>query len=139
MSAKSAGAGTMVRLTLGAIVLIALAAAFGIRFWRFGGAPPLPALLQGLTDSRNPAAQQAFVHRLRTRFPVGSSEAELVAELRKEGFRLRTEARAPQREVSYDRAAGLGEVCRRGGTVRWSADEAGKLTDISGGFYVYCS
>jgi hypothetical protein len=123
---------------LAALVLTALVAAFGVRFWRFGGAPALPALLQGLTDTRNPAAQEAFVQRLRARFPVGSPETELVEELRKEGFRLKVDAQPPQREASYDRAAGLQDVCRRGGNVRWSADEVGKLTDISGGFYVYC-
>jgi hypothetical protein len=138
MPEKSSGTATIAKLALAATVLTALLASFGVRFWRFGGAAPLPALLQGLTDAHDAASQKAFVERLRKRFPLGSSEAELMRELRDEGFLPKKDGRPSPREASYDRAAGLQDICRRGGIVRWSADEAGKLTDISGGFYVYC-
>jgi hypothetical protein len=138
MSVNPINAALAVKLTLGALVLLAMLTAFGLRFWWFGGAPALPALLQGLDDKHDDASQQAFVQRLRERFPPGTTEAELIRELRNEGFLLKTDMRAPKRAASYDRAAGLQDVCRRGGNVHWSADEAGKLSAISGGFYVYC-
>ncbi len=138
MTSKSSGAATIVKLLLAALVLTALLASFGLRLWRFGGAPPLPALLEGLGDSREASSQQTFVQRLRERFPPGSKEDDLVQELRKQGFQLKTEGRAPQKEASFDRAAGLQDICRRGGNIHWSADESGKLSDVSGGYYVHC-
>lgn len=135
MTAKSSGAPTIVKLLLAALVLTALLASFGVRLWRFGGAPPLPALLEGLGDSRESSSQQTFVQRLRERFPPGSKEDDLVQELRKQGFQLKTEGR---KEATFDRAAGLQDICRRGGNIHWSADESGKLSDVSGGYYIHC-
>lgn len=138
MPQKPISAATAAKLALGVLVLVALLAAFGLRLWRFGGAPPLPTLLQGLTDAHDAASQQAFIRRLREKFPLGAPETDLIQELHNEGFKLKTDPRAAQRTASYDRAAGLQDICRRGGNVRWSVDEAGKLSDISGGIYVYC-
>lgn len=123
-----------VAYVLGALVLAALAASFGARFWWFAGAPATPALLADLQDSRKSDSQKAFIARLEQRFPAGSSEADMVDALRKEGFQLR----AQRREASYDRAAGLNDICRRGGNVRWTADEAGRIVTVTGGYYVYC-
>ncbi len=123
------GAGVLV--TLGVLGLLG---AFGVRLWLFGGAPAMPELLQNVGDTRKDADQQAFAEKLRQRFPLGSAEADLSQELRRQGFVIR----AAQREATYDRAAGLRDLCRRGGNVRWSADAAGTLTALTGGFYVYC-
>jgi hypothetical protein len=138
MNEKPVSAATIVKLVLGLLVLAALLTAFGIRLWRFGAAAPLPALLQGLPDAHDDTSQQLFNQKLRERFPAGSLETDLISELRGEGFQLKTDARPPQRAASYDRAAGLQDLCRRGGNVHWSTDDAGRLSDISGGYYVYC-
>lgn len=45
----------------------------------------LPDLARGLPDNVT-LAEAMFDERVRSRFPVGSSEAELVAHLRQEGF-----------------------------------------------------
>ena len=61
MPEKPINSAMIAKLALGALVLAALLAAFGLRLWRFAGAPPLPALLQGLPDAHDAASQQAFV------------------------------------------------------------------------------
>lgn len=129
--------GAKTALLLGAAALALLVASFGARLWWFGRAAPIPALLQDLPESRDEESQKTFIARLQQRFPIGSKESALVAELREEGFALRAEAPAPKREAAFDRRGGFADPCRRGGNVQWSA-ENDRITAISGGYYTYC-
>jgi hypothetical protein len=137
MTANTGKKATPAMVAVGLLALLALLASFGVRLWWFLGAAPLPALLQNLDDSADAGAQQAFAARLAQKFPPGSKEAALIEELRGEGFRIRADVRPPQGEAAYDRAAGLNDLCRRGGSVRWEA-ENGALRTITGGFYTHC-
>lgn len=116
------------------VALVVLLAAFGVRIWRADNGVPVPALLQNLEASRDQASQDAFIRRLQDRFPVGSAEADLVRELQVEGFQVR----AAQREASFDRRSDFNDICRRGGNVHWTADAAGRVGSVTGGYYVHC-
>jgi hypothetical protein len=118
---------------VGALVLAALLFSFGLRLWWLKDVTPLPQLLQGLGDFKDEANQQAYERRLRERFPPGTAEAALVAALQSDGFEVKSD-----KEASFDRRAGYDDVCRRGGSVRWTTDAKGLLATISGGYYAYC-
>ncbi len=137
MDARRGVGATPLMAALGLATLVVLLASFGARLWWFGEAAPLPELLQNLGDSGDDALQQAFIPRLNQKFPQGSDEKTLEKELRREGFKIRDDVQPPQGEASYDRAAGLNDLCRRGGTVKWTAEE-GKLRMVTGGFYAHC-
>lgn len=119
----------------GALALLAaFLFSFGLRLWWMNAAPAVPELLQGLGESEKSENQQAFERRLKERFPTGSPEAALVGALRDQGFRIDS----ARKEAAFDRAAGFEDHCRRGGSARWSADAAGRIEEISGGYYIHC-
>lgn len=126
-----------VALALGLAALAALLAAFGSRIWQFSEPASVPALLQGLGDSNAPESQEAFLARLDKRFPKGSSETAMIAELQSEGFKLRKDAQSAGREASYERGSSINDRCRRSGYVRWTA-ENDRLTGINGGYTQFC-
>jgi hypothetical protein len=126
-----------VALGLGLVALAALLAAFGSRIWQFSEPASVPALLQGLGDSNAPGSQEAFLARLDQRFPKGSSESAMIAELQGEGFRLRKDARSAGREASYERGSSINDRCRRSGSVRWTA-ENDRLSGVDGGYSQIC-
>ncbi len=128
-------AGAQLATVLGFAALLFLAFAFGLRMVWFGAEAPLPPLLQDLPDSRSEADQQILFARLHKQFPAGAGESDMIAELRRQGFRL---AKPTERVATYDRPAGINDKCRRSGNVRWSADANGKLTDVTGGYYQHC-
>lgn len=92
-----------------------------------------PALLQNLTGGVQDVKAQ-FDRRIRERFPVGSSEEQLTAELRGADFHPAWEQKAGWRHASYDRP---GLPCRTFAHVQWQA-EAGRITAISGSYSRSC-
>jgi hypothetical protein len=129
--------GAKIAVLLGGAALALLVASFGARLWLFERAAPVPPLLQDLGDSHREESQKAFIARLRERFPPGSKESALLAELREEGFALRSDAPPPKREAAFDRRGGFADPCRRGANVQWRA-ENDRIAEISGGYYTYC-
>jgi hypothetical protein len=72
-----------------------------------------------------------FNARVKKRFPVGSSEADMAEELRREGF-LRNDwsyVNAPAAEAEAMRRED-GFPCNQAAYVYWRADISGKLTGI---------
>jgi len=104
--------------------------------------PAMPVLLQHLAGNPlDPNSQEMFSQKLRDRFPIGSLEADLIRELWLEGFLPKTDLRAPKRIAEFNRFGEFfvtHDICRRGGQVYWSADDTGRLTAVSGQFFVDC-
>jgi hypothetical protein len=96
-------------------------------------APPLGRGLSGNIM----AASAAFDQRVKTRFPVGSQESALTAELAREGFVMKSDPDPSQR---YWQGA-VREIhrfpCLESWSVNWNAD-GGKITDVRGGFGTVC-
>ncbi|HVJ54230.1 MAG TPA: hypothetical protein VM689_17320 [Aliidongia sp.] len=113
-------------------VLVALVASCSTFLWTLGNRKPEPALLDGLPIAIGLSAEQAFTQRLIDRFPLGSNEADLVRELWLEGFRPVTDLKAARREASYETPVNQLNVCVTYGTVSWSADDAGRLSALTG-------
>jgi hypothetical protein len=92
-------------------------------------ADPTPPIAQGLPTSSGPTPD--FDARIKQRFPVGSSEGSLVAELRSENFGV-TEIRDP---ASQFRHQGYYEAhifpCKATWTIKWFADQ-GLIAGIEG-------
>lgn len=94
---------------------------------------PLPPVADNLpSDVRE--AQAEFDRRTRVAFPVGSSEAEVVAELKRAGFDVDPVARDGLRSAEVRRADW---VCHRVWSVRWRS-EAARVRDVSGLFGLTC-
>ena len=97
---------------------------------------PLPPLLQGIGGERRPdAGQDELDHRIRARYPLGSSEAALVEELAAEGFTPGAPMRPGARTESFTRMG----FPRRDAFVSWTADENGRLTSIEGRYFLQYS
>ncbi len=100
---------------------------------------PIPPLLQNLPRSGPPTDQGKITERLRARFPMGSSETEVIRELWLEGFSPVT-LQDPQRVAEFDTLGKGGfDVCRIHGRVSWTADNNGRVIAISGGSVSSCS
>jgi hypothetical protein len=87
----------------------------------------LTANLSGAWDT----VSAEFDRRIKSRFPVGSAEAEMGNELRREGFSredwtssVSSEHEAVRREDNW--------VCRQAAHVYWHADADGHVTAIEG-------
>lgn len=88
----------------------------------------------------NPAmAQQAFDQRIRQRYPVGSSEAALVSDLRRQGFGTATNSQSPpERFRNFAIQCGyVSLVPTHTWEVQWTAVD-GRITDIAGVFIPNC-
>lgn len=73
-----------------------------------------------------------FDQRVKSRFPVGSDESNLVAELRRERFNVIS---SPTRSSAKRDIGGI--PCRRIWSISWTA-EAGKITDVTGDYGETC-
>jgi hypothetical protein len=79
----------------------------------------------------------AFNARVQSRFPVGSGEAAMLAELKREHFKTETHDTSASR-YQFSALRDLpGLACRRFWTIRWNSAE-GKITDIEGGYSGVC-
>ena len=74
------------------------------------------------------AASAAFDARVRSRFPPGTAETELVAELSRQGFRpgdrLGGERQMVRRQDSF--------ICNKAARIFWRTDEARKVRGVRG-------
>jgi hypothetical protein len=92
-------------------------------------ASPTPPIAQGLPKTFVPTAD--FDARIRQRFPIGSGEGKLIAELHAENFAI-TEIH--NLSSQYRRLAHYEShvfPCKETWTVRWVADQ-GQITGIEG-------
>lgn len=135
MTIAARPAGSRLGIILGFSALLFLAFAFGLRLVWFGAEAPLPPLLDNLPDSKTEADQAVFLARLDRAFPAGLAESDLLDALAAQGF---TRVGASERVATYDRRAGLSDKCRRSGNLRWSADAAGHVVKLTGGYYQHC-
>ncbi len=135
MTTAARPAGSRLGIILGFSALLFLAFAFGLRLVWFGAEAPLPPLLENLPDSKTEADQERFLARLNQAFPAGLAESDLVDALAAQGF---TRSAASERVATYDRRAGLNDKCQRSGNLRWSADAAGRVIKLTGGYYQHC-
>lgn len=112
-----------------------LAVMIGIFLSACQGSPPLIA--KNLPGGTWADVSSAFNARVQLRFPVGSSEAVMLAELKREHFNTETRDTSASR-FQFSALRDLpGLVCRRFWTIRWNSD-AGKIADIEGGYSGVC-
>lgn len=135
MTASPRSSSSRFAIILGFAGLVFFVFAFGLRFIWFFGEAQLPALLQGLPDSKTEADQQVFLARLGETFPAGAAAAGVAATLSQQGFKLGPQG---QNAATYDRQAGLKDKCRYSANVHWSADAQGQVSDVTGGYYQHC-
>jgi hypothetical protein len=80
---------------------------------------------------------RAFNARVQSRFPVGSSEADILAELRREQFKISAYDEAVSR-YQFSAVRDLpGVACKLFWTIQWNAD-AGKIAEIAGTYSGSC-
>lgn len=98
----------------------------------------LPSLLQEISgDSfRDTDRPSAFDHRLKNRYPMGSSEAVLVRELSAEEFKLGMSSDAGTKAATFERLGSLSDIARRDASVFWTVDDKGRLISVSGHYSV---
>lgn len=114
-------------LALGLAVVIALAATP----WLFHAAvvqPPAP-LIHGLPSAFR-AASQVLDARVKARYPPGTAEARLVADLSRQGFRAESGHGGEQQMVRYRHTL----VCNLAARVHWRADAAGRIATTRGAY-----
>jgi len=115
-----------------ALTLIVAGASFGAG--RLGGGHSLPEMVATL-----PGEEAGFSHefddRIRARFPLGSSEEDLIGYLVSEKF-------APEwRRRDAANASALvidGLICQKIIRVNWRADASGLLTYVNGAYESHC-
>ncbi len=91
---------------------------------------PTVPLTAGLNGEWTAIAQE-FDERVKTRFPLDSSEASMSADLRGQSFsREDWECSAAQEHEAVRREDNL--VCRQAARIYWNADSEGHLTEIRG-------
>jgi hypothetical protein len=101
---------------------------------------PIPALAAGIYNGEpnENAAGAELTRRLLQRFPVGSSSADLEAELKRQGWgpvitdNINRDD-PPWRFVSFKRPVSLMFV--EVSTVMWKSDRDGRLTDVRGRYF----
>lgn len=95
-----------------------------------------PPIAKGLPN-KFADVPSAFDQRVKERFPLGSAESALVAELRREhfGIRERTEPNSP---FHFSAAREVGDfVCKRRYEISWNAS-SGTIADVGSAFSVTC-
>jgi len=123
---------------LSGYVVVALLASGATSYWLSEEPSPIPPLLQDMPwkNFHDIAAQETIDARLLDRFPIGSPENDLIHVLWREGFRPWNDWQTLPRGAGWDRAEGF--ICRRSGVIRWSVDDSGRLTAISGQLSIDC-
>lgn len=115
------------------LTLILMAASFAIGR-KTGAFHPLPAIAATLPGVEADFSQELDL-RIRERFPVGSSEENLVGYLSDEGFVPQWPHREDGNEGVFTRN---GLLCTDVVRVFWRADATGVLTDVGGAYESRC-
>lgn len=98
---------------------------------------PIPPIGSNLPHGIH-EAQDDFDKRVKSLFPVGSDEEHLRAELVKQGFQITADAAAKAPGAQNQASLSAHEFpCLDEWQILWSAS-AGKITDITGRFFVTC-
>ncbi|MBB3870844.1 hypothetical protein [Brevundimonas mediterranea] len=87
-----------------------------------------PPIAEGMEVS---IANEEWPPRLAQRFPLGSSEAELVTTLSSQGFIIDQSKRTAKAEWSSG-------VCRNELDVVWQTDDVGQLVSVGGRYFPVC-
>jgi hypothetical protein len=102
----------------------------GYQIWQWTRSPPI---------ARGPSGD--FIERLRSKFPVGTPETELIRELQAEGFgpvvregEIRT-IRPGTPDRKYTTLSIWSFPCERAWWVLWRTDGNGRVTDVTGSYY----
>jgi hypothetical protein len=110
-----------------------LAALLTVLLTACGRAPPLG---KGLPRNYDPGSPY-FDQRVKQRFPIGSDEARLVVEIRKEGFDIK-KVPAPLGRYQHSALYEAGDfACRESWTIDWATAQ-GKITSIEGRYRHVC-
>ena len=80
---------------------------------------------------------QSFDKRVKERFPVGSDEEKMLAELRHEGFTISETPTEPTRYRFAATYEARDLVCRIFWTVHWSSENT-RITDIAADYASIC-
>jgi hypothetical protein len=124
--------------TVAVVIVIIAGLAFGPTIF-FHSYRPLPNLATGISSLGSDAvAASEFTRRLSQKFPIGSSDAILKAELDREGWGPiykdnSSNRKPPSHYVRFQRHIGLLFV--EVATVAWKSDDDGNLIEISGGYF----
>jgi hypothetical protein len=101
------------------------------------GCQGTPTIAKNLSGRTWKELNDAFNARVQWRFPVGSSEAAMLTELKREHFKPDTPGKSvPRYQFSVLRDL-PGLPCRQFWRVEWNSD-AGNITDIEGGYGGVC-
>jgi len=98
--------------------------------WRSLLAAPLTS---GLGSGTWEVVSERFDSRVKRAFPIGSSEDQMIQELRRQGFSLTDEGEASGQENEAVRRED-NWVCNIGARVYWRADAGGELIAIRGAY-----
>jgi hypothetical protein len=127
------GAVLMRRVIWPALTLILMSVAFGAGRMT-DGFRTVPAIVATLPGDEAEFSRELDA-RIRERFPIGTSEDQLIDFLASENF-------VPD-WPRYDMANSSsfvenGLICKKIGRVRWRADAAGLLTEVGGAYESHC-
>jgi hypothetical protein len=124
-----------VMMAVAALATIAIGLSFLVPYFR-----PIPALAVGIYNGEpnGNAAEAELTRRLLQRFPIGSSSADLQAELKQQGWGPVitdniNKNDPPWQFVRFKRPVSLMSV--EVSTVMWKSDKDGRLTDLRGGYF----
>jgi hypothetical protein len=112
------------------VIATIVVAVLAYQTWRRASVPPIARNL----PSKIAAADIEFKERLRSRFPVGMAEADLVRDLKEQGFR----PPVSYRDTKYATFTANSVPCELTWSVGWRADPEGKITDIDGSYSATC-
>jgi hypothetical protein len=99
--------------------------------WRTGWLSGPPKIAQNMFPVAG-SVSPTWSRRLRERFPIGSSEKELVSRLKREGF----EVNLPRKVAGFGWAR---YPCVYTLTVVWRADASGRVRAVQGGLLNACT
>jgi hypothetical protein len=94
-----------------------------------------PPIARGLPSNMQ-EARQAFSERVPMRFPVGSAETDLRAELQRQHFTIRT-AGANRAPYQFSAIVDIPGFCRQTWVILWGA-QTNQITSIAGDFSQTC-
>jgi hypothetical protein len=100
--------------------------------WDLHFLPWQPPLIRRIPSGTDKSVDSAFDAHVKSAFPIGLSEAELLRELEEQGFDVDDEVKIAHYRTS------AGGPCSAAWVVSWRADEAGAVAKISGRMLVKC-